>query len=591
MSKGFVGRVAAISTDIELLDQKIQRQEEEVRQLKTQRNTLALISMLPPEILSQAFLYCITFDDKRYCGAYRWPWIQISHVCSHWRNVALGCPALWSCLEFSCPAWVPEMLQRSKMAPLSVKVTAEDFFNTKVKDAIETTLQQVSRVSDLMLCMPGGEKSMAELLVTGMRQAAPLLRSLSLSTSISAWTRGPVTLPLEFVDGDAPRLKHLELRNFHLPWDSALLKNLTSLKIFHTSTGSAPSLQQLTDVLARMPGLEILELKDVLPICKSTTPVDTVPLPHLHRIKLDGDTVSVALLLDHISFPSTTQMHFVCVVGNIDSNALIDKASALLSPLSKIRSRLSEPSSSHSQHKPSTLNITSTYAELHIVAGRCCDGSSAPNSAPPWLDLTMKGTIAVSTKKGELAAKILEALSPLTSIRHLTLNAPHNFFAVKTFAKVISSLNQVHVFHAEGPCVSDVFKGLQLLRKGMDRVLIFPSLKVLTLTSVDFDPNREEEYEVVDQLQTVLMSRYEAKAEIRSLTLKTCSRLSSHDVQQLRDICVSVRWDGIEDFEDEDEDEEDMFDYDDMMDDSDDDDLMYFGGPVSFPAQWWYPGL
>jgi hypothetical protein len=319
----------------------------------------------------------------------------------------------------------------------------------------------------------------------------------------------------------------------------------------------------------------------VLPIRRATSFIEAVPLPQLQRIRLEGDIDPVVIVLDHISFPRTTTMHFICLLSSADSSTMMEKT-PLLSILSKIRTRLSDTSSTETQVKPSTLNISSTYAELRFVAGNSYDSRTYLSSPKPWLELVLKASNLVSSKKGELAGKILETLCPLTFVRHLTLDAPGNFFSVKNFSKSIASLKQVQVFHLEGSCVMDVFKGLMQVRR--NRVTIFPSMKVLTLTGVDFDPEREEEYEVVDKLKDLLMLRYEAKAEITGLSLKACKRLSSDDVEELKDICVSVKWDELEDFEDEDEDEDFC---DDMNSDYSDDDIMpYFPGP--YLGHWWY---
>ncbi|THU75236.1 hypothetical protein K435DRAFT_707500, partial [Dendrothele bispora CBS 962.96] len=114
-----VGTVTTLhSPDIELIDQEIEKHQKIIRDLKTRRNLHAFISKLPPEILSIIFLL---YRDEM---AFHWrtlAWIRVSHICRHWRNVALGCPALWSHPIFYMPASVPEMLLRSKSAPLTVQ--------------------------------------------------------------------------------------------------------------------------------------------------------------------------------------------------------------------------------------------------------------------------------------------------------------------------------------------------------------------------------------------------------------------------------------------------------------------------------------
>ncbi|KAJ6607511.1 hypothetical protein B0H10DRAFT_551566 [Mycena sp. CBHHK59/15] len=92
------------------IDQEISKFQDSVRALQSRRNALSPVSRLPPEMLSRIFLFCSDSDSLK--------WIkEVSHICRHWRSVALGCPNLWSFPVFSQPKWADEMLKRSKMAP------------------------------------------------------------------------------------------------------------------------------------------------------------------------------------------------------------------------------------------------------------------------------------------------------------------------------------------------------------------------------------------------------------------------------------------------------------------------------------------
>jgi hypothetical protein len=67
-------------------------------------------------MLSRIFLFCSNPDTLS--------WIkEVTHISRYWRTVALACPNLWSFPVFSQPKWADEFLKRSKMAPLTVKVS------------------------------------------------------------------------------------------------------------------------------------------------------------------------------------------------------------------------------------------------------------------------------------------------------------------------------------------------------------------------------------------------------------------------------------------------------------------------------------
>ncbi|THU75466.1 hypothetical protein K435DRAFT_974819, partial [Dendrothele bispora CBS 962.96] len=254
------------SPDIELIDREIEKHQNIIRDLKTRRNLHASISKLPPEILSTIFL--LYRDEMTYNHYDYWhplAWIKVSHICRHWRNVAQGCPALWSHPNFCMPASVPEMLLRSKSAPLTIQLTFDYYGTSKMIEAFHTSLEQVARIRELSLAMSGHD---FERLFPRTDQAAPHLHKLVLNSLPDR--REVKVLPEDFLDGHAPCLSYLELRDFHLPWGSPLLKNLTALKLTRTHLNSQmqwslPTLEQLVEMLGRMPGLETLELENVLP--------------------------------------------------------------------------------------------------------------------------------------------------------------------------------------------------------------------------------------------------------------------------------------------------------------------------------------
>ncbi|THU75336.1 hypothetical protein K435DRAFT_287217, partial [Dendrothele bispora CBS 962.96] len=344
------------SPDIELIDREIEKHQNIIRDLKTRRNLHASISKLPPEILSTIFL--LYNDGIPYNHCDHWhslAWIRVSHICRHWRNVALGCPALWSHLNFFMPASVPEMLLRSKSAPLTIQFTLSYYGASKMIEAFHTSLEQVARIRELSIVITGHN---FERLFPRTDQAAPHLQKLVLNSLLDRME--VIALPKDFLDGRAPCLSHLELRNIHLPWSSPLLKNLTTLKLTRTRLNSQttlPTLDQLVEMLGRMPGLETLELENVLP--SSGSSISEVTLPYLRDIQLGGDIAGCANVLNLISFPYTARMKFGGVVDGHAASAL-DVATLFPPVLSKIRRRLCE------DDVISSLSISCNFADITI---------------------------------------------------------------------------------------------------------------------------------------------------------------------------------------------------------------------------------
>src|SRR5712691_184935 len=112
-------RVAAIAT----VDKGIDSAREFVRSLLTRRNALVPISLLPPEILAWIF-HLLVHDEWPLSGLRNLGWIEVTHVCRHWRQVALDNSSLWAriwCLPAN-PKWISEILARAKNAPLDIEL-------------------------------------------------------------------------------------------------------------------------------------------------------------------------------------------------------------------------------------------------------------------------------------------------------------------------------------------------------------------------------------------------------------------------------------------------------------------------------------
>ncbi|KAF9564267.1 hypothetical protein CPC08DRAFT_685438 [Agrocybe pediades] len=111
------------STDaVYIIDSKIKQYEKEILALKTQRNTYAPISRLPPELITRIFECCKEVESMPSRLQYQKPprWIPCSHVCRLWRTIALNSPTLWTDLNFNHFTWIKETFVRSKMAALKV---------------------------------------------------------------------------------------------------------------------------------------------------------------------------------------------------------------------------------------------------------------------------------------------------------------------------------------------------------------------------------------------------------------------------------------------------------------------------------------
>ncbi|KAG1756439.1 uncharacterized protein EDB91DRAFT_1041739, partial [Suillus paluster] len=131
------------------IDKDLAALAESMRVLRSRRNGLAGISCLPPEILANVFKH---FAEKKSdkSTSHAPTCLIVTHLCRHWRQVALECPALWSSISISSVSlpWIPVMLERSKNVALVIT------YNTLVtlRHHLEQVLSQLPRIKVLHLC-------------------------------------------------------------------------------------------------------------------------------------------------------------------------------------------------------------------------------------------------------------------------------------------------------------------------------------------------------------------------------------------------------------------------------------------------------
>ena len=121
------------------LVEEITSLEARLSQLKGEYNAQASISKLPPEILSEIFLQQATSvreervttavahrdDNDPFVHKSFYSWLNVTHVCRHWREVSLNCVRLWTWLAFDprCRNDVVEaLLPRAQSLPLTFVV-------------------------------------------------------------------------------------------------------------------------------------------------------------------------------------------------------------------------------------------------------------------------------------------------------------------------------------------------------------------------------------------------------------------------------------------------------------------------------------
>ncbi|KAK1218109.1 hypothetical protein PQX77_019225 [Marasmius sp. AFHP31] len=280
---------------------------------------------IPVEILSSIFQFLCPTGGLVHRGAT--PWWRFSHVCRHWRNVALNNPLLWSAPDYERPVLATEMLRRSKDVPLRVLIIKwrDDEKNLDCP-VMQTLTEHVSRVSALeMYAGPRTGFSFDPLL----KIDAPVssLRSIHLACILPYMFPG--STPFEFALPehilDAHSLDRLVIKGFLLSsyeFTDAALANLTSIHLsLFTDEGNTlrPGIEELLTLTQRATSLEAISLEIlrgttsfvpghvVPPASKTDSPVS---LPRLRSLRLQGNLDCVHFL-DYWTFSTSTHVELV----------------------------------------------------------------------------------------------------------------------------------------------------------------------------------------------------------------------------------------------------------------------------------------
>ncbi|KAF6745739.1 hypothetical protein DFP72DRAFT_1175940 [Ephemerocybe angulata] len=264
------------------LASRILELEHDILVLKTCRNSNRPVNRLPAEVLSHVFLVLSWTMQAEASEDQKVFWIHATHVCRHWRAVALGCAALWCDFAFDIRgALMRTILPRSKNLPISVSLKCDGATDT---EALGEVLSHTTRIRHLNLS-PRVHPQLSwqssfylrlldrdanrkynplsyEFALQSMGPSAPLLQTLSVSY---ATLTDDECLPKHFLKDGAPALKYLKLKNFDLHW--ARIPFSPALTTLHLgqSISAHPKFAEMLESFRGLPLLERLTLYEMFP--------------------------------------------------------------------------------------------------------------------------------------------------------------------------------------------------------------------------------------------------------------------------------------------------------------------------------------
>lgn len=280
------------------------------------------IARLPPELLIKIFLHLKPSVDVEMPLT---SWIQFTHVCAHWRRIAIECPYLWTTIHTRCLKGIPELLRRSGTSLLSISIplSLPPLYRLDEPDEgqprITMVARQSSRIVGLHLAYsnPGGYPG--SLLIYDVYMPMPVLQRLS----IKAVGNGDFVISPTLFGGSTPALQVLTLSHctFSYPYMLPFMQGarLKELRLhhhnFHANGGDTK--MGILEFLDQLHDLETFEWAESYGFHNGdegpTRDSKSVHWPKLRTLEIRSTCMLAARLLEQLQIPASSQTTVTCV--------------------------------------------------------------------------------------------------------------------------------------------------------------------------------------------------------------------------------------------------------------------------------------
>jgi len=548
------------------------------RSLHSRCSAIALISVLPPELLARTFRFHALEERPWSNGMKKLGWIGVTHVCRRWRQVALDDSSLWARITGILPnsKWIAEMLVRARNAPLVVP-----FAVTPVPEVLSMFTPHIFRIRELRLRNLYRSQDFQEICAL----EAPALEHFELGISalnpVTFHQLGGTTL----FRGRAPKLRTLSLSGLSsvIPWSLIPRGQLTQLKItlpsypwlYSFSIPSPSDSNQLLDLLINSPSLEVLALEFLSPNILFQAPDgQAVHLPRLLLLCLGGSTSCVANLLKMLQLPSSATLRLRCISENPSTDNF-----NIIFPILSVHF-----------HNPTPVEFRSLRITTNSLDGPIYVAASVARPDPTIsglhaleddtdsdVELTMSfdgpPLFGHSTSLKEDILEDVFSMLPISNIEFLSISVPA-FVPYVNWYELSQRCEKVTTIRASGGGTSGLLRSLAPLNptqttsgskgekgrcvKGATRlheaintagghaaITPFPKLTSLLLENLDFNLAMDQYGVLYHVIAYVLRRRKENNTPLNMLGVDHCV-ITPDRAKCLKKYVQELRWDGDE---------------------------------------------
>ncbi|KAI0055539.1 hypothetical protein BV25DRAFT_168453 [Artomyces pyxidatus] len=455
-------------------------------------------------------------------------WLVVTHVCRHWRHIAVGTPALWKYVDFSMgPVWVPLILARAHELPVMIrKDFSYDHWGNKRRFPSELEVLKAHLFHTRRLSFAGDPGQLTGALQS-LDVPAPLLDHLHLyflqTSLVPPWEFSP----RPFFASQHPRLRSLSLSNFGFRWPINLpISGLVNLYIRFFVMGRyhlSHDLGGLLDLVESIPTLQFLHISELQVSGNGNAGLwhghGVVKIPHLNRLQIDCGKYPFFGLINHIDIPPGASLDLSVKVDPLGPTRSVGiDTQAILTIVSKHMHTVTPIQTLFFKYEGGS-GSRNTYWVVEVLAWGVCvegdDGSAAPDETPV---LRLAGDSLSVSPVVELPSQVCEAL-PLTFLRMLSVTSA--CWTSAQWTALFSRCSALeHVYAAKAAAVAFVRAVSPPGAEGL-----VPSLETVAITGLDVkarDYTDDKGTSRGDVLVAWLMRRKEKQMELRRLRLISC---------------------------------------------------------------------